>query len=233
MSSYRFILVILALVYYNAWAQTALLKAPMVFPDMKDTVNFIKFKINGQQFGEKDTVIRIHLQKEGWDRCEAIIHKDTIRFLTKFKDNEYYEIQQGCCCAAFVLGAVRKPKRGTIKFKNTTFKPLGIEVGMFNVDTVNAGSTHTIFANESPMCFFKPCQIMIVKPSYFSDKYNYSNSRKYKILQNEQESLILKTIWFNFLHGEKIEVLYHERNKKLELKLLGYLTDEEYAAIIR
>lgn len=226
---FRFIIVFMTLLAVDIWAQTALIKAPKVFPDMKEEVDFIKFRINGQQFGERDTVIRIRLQKEGWDTCIAMTSRDTIMFLAKFKDKGYYEIEQGCCCAEFTMHALSNSRHGTLRFKNLAPKPLGLQIGIFNVDTVKAGGTSTILPRDSPMCSPKPFDITLVKPAYFADKYYQSGSPKYnEMREKEQKKLILGKTWILFLHGEKVELLYNEKKRKLDLKLLGYLTDEEY-----
>ena len=89
------------LIYSISFGQNATLKVQKVFPSEKEKLNYIKFVINDQFFGEKDTIINIKINNKGFDNCYAIINKDTLKFQTKFKENETYEIKQGCCCAAF------------------------------------------------------------------------------------------------------------------------------------
>ena len=38
----------------------------------------------------------------------------------------------------------------------------------------------------------------------------------------------IASIWFHFLHGEKIELFYDEKSKNLNIKLNGYLTEKEF-----
>jgi len=100
------ILTLIFLIFYSInFGQTAILKVQKVFPTLKENVNYIKFIFNEQSFGEKDTIINIRINKLGFDNCFAIIDKDTLKFKTKFIENETYEIKQGCCCAAFTLEA--------------------------------------------------------------------------------------------------------------------------------
>jgi hypothetical protein len=151
--------------------------------------------------------------------------------MTKFKENETYEIIQGCCCADFILKAEKNAKRGTVLFNNKTKKDLGFLVAQHEMDTVMSGKKKTFFATESAMCFFKPCEIQITEAEYLSDKY-YSHSADYTALAEEQKEFILDSKWFHFLHGEKIEVIYNPDLKKFDLKLKGYLTDKEYLEIM-
>ncbi|MCU0440068.1 MAG: hypothetical protein MUC49_19445 [Raineya sp.] len=192
-------------------------------------MNYVKFEINNQKFGEKDSVIKLQINKYGLDKCKAIIAHDTLNFLTKFIENELYEIEQGCCCAAFIFKAHKNPRRGTITFRNRTKADLGLIIAEANIDTVKAKTNKTTFASESAMCYFKPCSILITKTEYMSPKYDYnSDNRDYETLWKEQEKLILASTWFHFLHGEKIEVFYSSKHHKLKIKLKGYLQKHEY-----
>jgi hypothetical protein len=211
-------------------AQTATIKAPVTYPYIEDTATtFNRISINGHSFGEKDTVITIRINTKGFDCCEAIIAKDTLRFVTKFRAGELYEIEQGCCCAAFTLKAKKDANRGIVTFKNVTKRNVGLIVAEANTDTVKAGKTHTTFASESAMCYFKPCSISIAETEYLSSKYDYANdNRDYDKLWAEQAKYMLATTWFHFLHGEKITVEYHEETRTTIIKLSGYLTESEH-----
>ena len=229
-SFYIFILTIAFV--FEVKAQTATIDAHVVFPSEKDTINHIRFRINNQEFGGKDTLLQLKLNKKGFDSCEAIIGADTLKFLAKFKKGEVYEIRQGCCCAAFTLEPQNAPRRGTVTFKNTTNRDLGLVVAEANQDTVKAKATQTTFSFESAMCLFKPCSILITETPYFSDAYNYKNdNRDYDSLWKEQSQYLLTQSWFHFLHGEKIGIEYNDVTKNTSLKLLGYMTDEEYEKV--
>lgn len=222
------------LIFYSInFGQTAILKVQKVFPNPKENVNSIKFIFNEQEFGEKDTIINIKIQKKGFDKCCAIINSDTLKFITKFKENETYEIKQGCCCAAFTLEAQNNPNRGTVKFKNRTNRNLGLIVAEANIEKIDTGKTQNIYASESAMCLFKPCSILLTETEYLSEKYDYkSDERDYDKLWEEQRKYKIASIWFHFLHGEKIEIFYNEKAKKLDLNLIGYLTEKEYKKTI-
>jgi hypothetical protein len=213
-------------------SQSVTINSQVVFPNIKDTLNYIRFKINNQSFGEKDTIIQINVNAKGFDTCQAIIVDDTINFLTKFRESEIYEIRQGCCCAAFTLEPKNNPRRGTVTFKNTTRRDLGLIIAEANIDTVKTNKTQTTFSYESAMCLFKPCSILITEILYFSDSYNYKNDKRdYEILWKEQTKYILTKSWFQFLHGEKIELEYNDKIKETKIKLIGYMTDNEYENI--
>lgn len=213
-------------------SQTVTINAKVVFPNIKDTVTYIRFKINNQNFGEKDTIIEIKVNAKGFDTCQAIIGNDTINFLTKFKEGEIYEIRQGCCCAAFTLEPKNNPRRGTVTFKNTTKRDLGLVIAEANIDTVKTNKTQTTFSYESAMCLFKPCSILITEIEYLSDNYNHKNDKRdYDSLWKEQAQYILTKNWFHFLHGEKVEIIYYDNDKVTKIALIGYMTNKEYEDI--
>jgi len=213
----------------NSFGQTATIKIERLFFDNSfEKFDSIYFDINGTSFFGKDTLIKTIKLNDNLDKCTAIIGKDTLNFLTKFQSGQEYVIRPGCCCAAFTLQARQNANRGTVTFKNKSDNDLGIVVCEHNSDTVNVDSTKTIYADESAMCLFKPCKIQIVQTNYFSDEYEYKNDdRSYFKLWLEQESYILNQVWFHFLHGEKIEINFDPKSKKIELKIIGHLTKDE------
>ncbi|MWB96070.1 hypothetical protein GON26_17020 [Flavobacterium sp. GA093] len=225
-----FIILIISTISFG---QTAIVNFQKVFPNVEETENYIKFEINGQNFGEKDSIISIRINKSGFDNCKAIINNDTLNFVAKFRENETYEIRQGCCCAAFTLTAQNNPNRGTVKFKNRTKRDLGLIVAEANIEKIGIGKTQNIYASESAMCLFKPCSILLTETEYLSEKYDYkSDERDYDTLWKEQRKYEIASIWFHFLHGEKIELFYNEKTKKIELNLIGYLTEKEFKKTI-
>lgn len=208
-------------------SQSITLHSQVVFPTVKDTSEYIRFTINNQHFGEKDTTIQIQIHVGAFDTCEAAFGADTMKFLAKFKEGEVYEIRQGCCCAAFTLEPRKNPRRGNVTFMNTTERDLGLVVAEANVDTVKSKQSKTIFSYESALWLFKPCNIAITETDYLSDKYNHKNDeRNYDSLWQEQAQFMLAQSWFHFMHGEKIEISYREKN--ISMKLIGYMTEEEY-----
>ena len=230
----RSILTFIFLSLYSInFGQTPIITAQKVFPNIKENTKFIKFIFNGQSFGEKDTTFKLKINRNEFDDCVAIIDNDTLHFKTKFKENEIYGIRQGFCCAAFTLKAKNNPKRGTVKFKNETDKDVALIVAEANFEKVNTGATQNIYAAESAMCLFKPCSILLTETEYLNEKYHFKNdARDYTKLWKEREKYEIGLIWFHFLHGEKIELFYNEKTKKLDLKLNGYLTEEEFKETI-
>ncbi len=213
----------------SVFGQVATIKAAKVYPYPDQSGASLRFEFNGKAFGEKDTILRIKVNKKGFDQCRVIINKDTLHFLTKFRAGEIYEIKRGCCCAAFTMEAMHNARRGVVSFKNKTKRPIGLCVAEANVDTVNISKTAKLFAYESAMCYFKPCSIQLTETEYFSERFNHKNdNRDYEQLWKEQEQFVLGLNWFHFLHGEKIEVLYDESRKRMVLNFIGYLSDGEY-----
>lgn len=227
------LLVLLLLICTSSFGQIATIKLKTrIYPNGRETEAPLKFEFNGITFKENDSILHIPIKRKDFDVYKVIYSDTSYDFITKFKENETYELRQGCCCADFTLEAKNNPKKGVIIFKNKTKKDLCLLVSTFEADTVASGKKKITFASESAMCDFKPCEIHITDTEYLSDKYNYSENTDYKMLSNEQDTFILASNWFHFLHGEKIEVIYNPDLKKIDLKLIGYLTDKEYLEIM-
>ncbi len=215
--------------FLNSFGQTATIKIERLFFDNSyEKFDSIYFDINGTKFLGKDTIVKTLKLNDNFDNCTAIIGKDTLNFLTKFQSGQEYVLRPGCCCAAFILQARQNANRGTVTFKNKTDRDLGFVVCEHNSDTIKIDSTKTTYADESAMCLFKPCKIQIVETKYFSDEYVYKNDKKdYLSLWLGQDSYVLDQVWFHFLHGEKIEVKFDPKSKKIKLNIIGHLTKEE------
>lgn len=215
--------------FLNSFGQTATIKIERHFFDNSfEKFDSIYFDINGTKFWGKDTLTQTIRLNDNFDKCTAIIGKDTLNFLAKFQNRQEYVLRPGCCCAAFTMQARQNANRGTITFKNKSDKDLGLVVCEHNSDTVKIDSVKTLFASESAMCLYKPCSIKIVETSYFSDDYNYENDeRNYDELWGEQKKFELGQVWFHFLHGEKIEVNFDAKSEKIELNIIGHLTNAE------
>ena len=229
----RILIFVILFTYSINFSQTATIKLQKVYPNEKERINYIKFVVNEHYFGEKDSIINIKINKTEFDNCYAIINKDTLKFKTKFKENETYEIKQGCCCAAFTLEAKSNAHRGIVKFKNRTNRNLGLIVAEANIEQINASKTQNIYASESVMCLFKPCSILLTETEYLSEKYEYNHDKRdYRQLLKEQEKFIIASTRFHFLHGEKIEIFYNKKSKDLNIRLNGYLTEKEFKKTI-
>lgn len=228
----KILLVLILYIFQSSFGQTATIKLKNPVYAGKEAQNPIKFEFNGQRFGEKDTIIRIKLNKNEFDVCKVTAENYVLDFITKFKANETYQIHQGCCCADFTLEAEKKPKRGIVIFKNKTKKDLGFLIAGIESDTVAAGKKKIFFATESAMCYFKSSEIQITETEYLSEKYYYNHTDNYKALEEEQKKYLLDSKWFHFLHGEKIEIILNPLSNKMDVKLKGYLTDKEYLQFI-
>jgi hypothetical protein len=187
--------------------------------------------VNGRQFTPADTLEHtIKLNRKGLDKCFIIHSGDTLFFFAKFKKGENYIVNPGCCCTDFTLSPKNNPRRGTVSFKNKTKRPLFLIAAETNIEEVAPGAQKTTFAGESAMCMFKPCSIAIAEENYYDPKYDYhyNDGQDHKALSAEQDSYISGMTWFHFLHGEKIIVQFNDAKKEIQLKMDGYLTDNEF-----
>lgn len=195
----------------------------LFFENSYDKFDSIYFDINGIKFKGWDTLGRSIVLNETLDKCTAITGNDTLIFFAKFQNGQEYIIRPGCCCAAFTLQAKQNANRGTVTFKNMSGRNLGIVICEHNSDTVKKDSVHTIYADESAMCLFRPCHIQIVEPDFFSDEYEYRNdNRSYFRLWLERESHVLFKVWFHFLHGEKIEIISDGNPQNTVFKIVDH-----------
>lgn len=227
------LLVLFLFICVNSFGQTATIKLKTkIYPNGRETEAPLKFEFNGITFKENDSILQVPVKRNNFDTYKVTYADGSYDFITKFKENEIYELWQGCCCADFTLAAKNNPRKGVVIFKNKTKKDLCLLVSTFETDTVASGKKKVTFASESAMCDFKPCEIHITETEYLSEKYNYSENTDCKMLSKEQDNLILASNWYHFLHGEKIEAIYNPDLKKIDLKLKGYLSEKEYLKII-
>lgn len=201
----------------------------LVRPNSFEEFQQFTFVFNGKRFTGRDTLEQTIPLNKRLDECLAILGKDTLQFFTKFLPNETYILRPGCCCAAFTLEAKNNPKRGSVYFKNKTNRTLSFVVAEANGDTVERNSAIDLFAHESAMCYFKPCSVLLAEMDYLDAKYDYTNEElNYDSLWAEQKKFILGMANFHFLHGEKVELKWMEKKKKIEFRVKGYLMEEEY-----
>src|ERR1044071_8968942 len=109
---------ILLLCLQFTFAQTATIKIVRTdhMGQFQDFDKFV-FSFNGLTFSATDTTEKkVRLNKNGFDQCYAVIGKDSLPFLAKFKEGETYIIKPGCCCANFTITAKHDSKRGSVRF---------------------------------------------------------------------------------------------------------------------
>lgn len=228
------VLVLLVFPIGDLSAQIARIKCERTFRgDDYEKFDSIQFYFNNVYISPFDTVFKVVPLKGKLDNCKAIIGRDTLDFFASFVSNCDYVIKPGCCCTAFTIEALQKPKRGTIVFNNKTEKDIGLIVCEHNSQVVKPKQTANIFASESAMCLFKPCTILLADSTYFSDEFEYKNDdRNYFQLWAKRKQLVIAELNFLFLHGEKMELEFDAKRKKATLKLLGYLTGNEYQRLL-
>jgi hypothetical protein len=224
-------------IFLTSFGQTAtiIIKGQAYYNSYKN-FDSIYFDFNGTKFWGKDTFpIKIKLN-DNFDKCTYIIGNDTFNFLTKFQSGQKYVLEPGSLNVPFkMLVQAKATIHGTVTFKNNSDKDLGITVcncDLYdnNSDTVKSGSQKTIFSKRSinQDCFVMPCRIQIVETPYLSQRYSFRDDEKdYRRLWKEQEKYLLNQVWFQFLHGEKLEIAYDTESNQIELEIMGLLTDSE------
>jgi len=138
-------------------------------------------------------------------------------FLCKFKAYYTYSILPCTCCGLFLI--VPKDsisKRGFVKTKNNSTKNICANVSEIELLNVpKQTETEFIFSSISMNCGFRPSEILITKPKYSSEKYNYENwsqlsKKKQMALNKKRETYVIKR--WNYL-------FYIKKCYKLKLEI--------------
>jgi len=211
---------------YGQTATVKVIKSP--YPNVAN-MDSVHFTFNGVSFWGCDTTLKTIPINKGkvLDTCVVIFKEYAIHFLTKFKPNEEYFIDSHCCCKFAMQPKSGKGRKGSVLFKNKTNRELALIAGD-NSDTVKIAQRQQILSFESPMCYFKPCNIQLAEPSFLSyGCSHHKDEAEYDRCWEEGNKFILTDVWFHFMHGEKIEVIYDDKSKTSKLKLKGYLTTKE------
>lgn len=195
---------------------------PIEYPEQFQKFHSYIFKINGTLIDAADTTNTqdVVINKYGLDSCMAILEGDTTLFLAKFRENQTYTIQAGSCCCNFSIEPNTKNNivgRGTLKFYNQSnnkiiFGNAGLNAvfdqkskdyfgGIIKLNPKS--STQWLNSIESAMCYYKLFGIDVYK-----NTKNINNLKK-----------SLDTIYFQFLHQEKLNLFYDAKTKKISLKL--------------
>lgn len=213
-----FIAALLSGTIFACFGQTATIKVERLFSENSyENFDSIYFDFNGTTFWGRDTFTKTINLNSDLDRCIAVIEKDTLIFLTRFKSEQNYTLKPGCCCEAFTLQAQKNASRGTVTFRNHSGKDAGIVICGHHWETVKTDSSTTIYADESAMCLFRTCSIQVVDTRYFSNGYEDENDDSGH--RSAREKYILDQVWFHFLHGEEVEVIFDADSTTIELEV--------------
>ena len=182
----------------------------------------LEFEINGTRLKSTDTLSAIiDIKKTGFDFISytyvemngKMIHDS---FICKLKPGETYSISPCTCCGIFLMTPSKNAKRGFVKFNNNSLKEFTSVVSEFDYDTIPKNSS-TAFTHSSISmnCGFRPNKIFIADIDYLNEKFSYINwsaktQEEKETLLLEQDSLIIYSFNFLFLHEEKLIITINE-----------------------
>lgn len=178
----------------------------------------LQFVINGVKVTTNDTnTINIPINLLGFDSIFYSYKNNKDQIITesalcKLKAKETYSISPCTCCGIFLITPSKNAKRGFVQFINKSNNEYIAIPSEFDHDTLSEKSnTGFIYSSISMNCGFRPNRIFIANQQYFDKKYQYDNwSTKSveikKELEIEQETHVVYSFNYLFLHEEKLTV---------------------------
>ena len=169
--------------------------------------------INGVILSPDTLIHKIPINNNGFDKFQFFENgdpNDATPTLTKFRSEETYIIILNTCSPYQLIVYKGESKIGLFKLiiKNKTDS---IKVN-YNSSGAWAATDTTCFSSGfSAMCLFHRKSLLIGKSNY--KQYSTEN--------------ILTTLNFHFLHGEIFVAEYNANTKQIQLKIEGYLKENE------
>ncbi len=190
----------------------------------------LDFKVNNVQIKAIDTTeISVLVNPSTFDTIKysfldhGVIYTD--QFICKLRPNEVYTISPCTCCGIFLITPSENAKRGSVKYINNSKKEFIAETGESERDTLfSKNETAFINSSISMNCGFMPNTIFVADFGYLDKKFSYENweskpQDQIDILMREQQSYIVYSFNYLFLHQEKLLVTIDKSGKTFKLTL--------------
>jgi hypothetical protein len=116
-------------------------------------------------------------------------------------------------------------ERGYIKYVNKSKREFITESGELELDTLyKKKESDFIFSAISMNCGFRPNKIFVTELDYLNEKFEYENWKnkpvsEQKLLKLEQQSHILFSFNYLFLHKERLIFIIDKTATKYELEI--------------
>ncbi len=168
----------------------------------------IEFNINGLTIIPDDKRHKIGIYKTNLDTLIYRVSDRQMRIsLLKFKENTEYIIRI-IPCSFYDIRPVDKPRKGVVRYNITSSKLDSVEANLdLYSQKIKTGKRSEYYSfRPSANCYFGKKKIGITDSK--SDKE-------------------ISSVYFNFLHGEKLTFSYDINTKEQKLMLNGYLKEEE------
>lgn len=168
----------------------------------------IEFNINGLTIIPDGKKHKIKIHKTDFDTliCSNNDKQLSISIL-KFKENTEYIIRINPCNFYDIM-PINNPKKGVVRYNYISSKHDSINavLDFYSQKIISGKETNYYAFIPSAMCSF---------------------GKKEIALTDSKTENGLSSIYFNFLHGEKLTFFYDEESKKQSLTLDGYIKDQE------
>lgn len=168
----------------------------------------IEFNINGQSIVPDKSKHKIKIYKTDFDTLTYSRNGKQISVsVLKFRENKEYIIRINPC-SFYDVRPANKPLKGVVRYNwiSKINDSINAELDMYSEKIIPGIKTNYYAFIPSAMCIFGKKKIAL------------TNSKT----KNESSS-----IYFHFLHGEKLTFIYDAEEKKQNLILDGYIKEEE------
>lgn len=190
----------------------------------------LEFEINKVQLKANDsTAIVVSPNKVGFDTINySFMYRDSMysdQFICKLRAGETYTISPCTCCGIFLMTPSQNAERGFVKYVNNSNRTFMAETGELEIDTLyKRKETDFIHSSISMNCGFRPNNIFVADFDYLDKKFDYENWKnktviEQNLLKKEQQSHILFSFNYLFLHAEKLTVTINKTGEIYNLTL--------------
>jgi len=173
----------------------------------------IEFAINGLTIKPDNKKHEVKIYKTDFDTLVCFKNnKQYSKSILKFKENTEYIIRINPC-SLYDIRPTKNPKKGVVRYNYVSTKNDSINAELdFYSQKISSGMKIGYYSFiPSAMCAYAKKKISITD------------------LKTEME---LSSIYFNFLHGEKLTFIFDEEKNKKSLILDGYIQEGEIYPIM-
>ncbi|MCF2874010.1 hypothetical protein L1265_04830 [Tenacibaculum sp. Cn5-1] len=204
-------LLLLLLINSNTYSQST--EAIISFKTKYLKNHKINFIINGLKIIPNKEKHKIEINKTDYDTLVCLKNdKKYSLSLLKFKENIEYIITINPC-GFYDIQPINSPKKGVVRYNyiSKVNDSVNAILDLYSQPISSNKNTNYYSFIPSAMCAFTKKKISLIDS------------------KSEKE---LSSIYFNFLHGEKLTYIYNEKTKKQCLIFDGYIKEDEKYSIM-
>lgn len=168
----------------------------------------IEFVINGQTIIPDEKKHKIKIFEMDFDTLECWRNgKEVGMSILKFKENTEYIIRINPC-SLYDIRPTKEPRKGVVRYNiiSSEEDSAKAELDFYSQKIISNKKSDYYTFIPSAMCFYGKKKIALTD------------------IKTEKE---LSSVYFNFLHGEKLTFTYDKQSQEQKLTLDGYIDDKE------